>query len=336
MTKVVLLEVRPFEEEYIKQNIPLTLEYEMYRDTINETDKNLLKNAEIISVFTDSKVNEESLKSLDKLRMINTRSTGVDHIDMDYCKRHNIIVTYVPAYGRYPVAEFAFGLMLDVVRKIAKSDRDIQSGNLDMDSYLGMNLCEKILGIVGTGTIGCHLVELANAFKMKIIAYDPKPVMEMVEKYNVHYVSLDDLLANSDIISLHAAYTGENYHMIDEEALDKMKDGVYIINTARGELIDTNALLKALNSGKVKGAALDVLESEKIIKEEEEYALEPDRVSRRDLINTLMNHELITLPNVIVTPHIAYETIEAVQAILDVTMQDIKGYLENKIVNKAA
>ncbi|EKE04107.1 MAG: hypothetical protein ACD_20C00104G0001 [uncultured bacterium] len=336
MTKVAFLEVRPFEEEYIKQTVPMTVDYDMYYQTINEINKDVLKDADIISVFTDSTINEESLKGLNSLKMVNTRSTGVDHINTEYCKNNNIIVTNVPAYGQRTVAEFAFGLLTDLIRKITIAYADLQKGEFDPDRTLGKNLAEKTLGIIGTGRIGCHMAKLANAYEMKILAYDPNPKMDMVNKYGVQYISLDELLKNSDIITLHCPFTGKNYHMIDEEAFSKMKTGVLIINAARGELIDTNALLKALQSGKVAGAALDVLESEKIIKREEEYALEPDRISQKDLVNTIMNHELLNMQNVIITPHIAYETIESVYEILDVTMEDIKGYLNQNIVNKAA
>ena len=286
--------------------------------------------------FTDSTINEESLKGFDNLKMVNTRSTGIDHVDTEYCKNNNVIVTNVPAYGQRTVAEFAFGLLTDLIRKITLAYTDLQKGEFHAGRTLGKDLAEKTFGIIGTGKIGCHAAKLANAYEMRILAFDPNPKMDMVNKYGVQYVSLDELLKNSDIITLHCSFTGKNYHMINEEAFSKMKTGALIINTARGELIDTNALLKALQNEKVAGAALDVLESEKIIKHQEEYALEPDRICKKDLVNTIMNHELLNMQNVIVTPHIAYETLESVYQILDVTMEDIKGYLNQNIVNKAA
>jgi D-lactate dehydrogenase len=336
MTKVVFLEIRPFEKEYIKQNIPVTVNYCLYKETIEQTDKDNLKDAEIISLSTESPVNEETLKGLDKVRMINTRSAGYDHIDLEYCKNHNIAVTYLPAYAQKSVGVFTMGLIIDLIRNITIANSDFKTGNLDYDKYLGKDLEGKTLGIIGTGSIGCYVAKLAHAFEMKLLAFDPRQNQEIINNYGVQYVSLDDLYKNSDIISLHAPYTGKNYHMVNEEAFNKMKDGVIIVNTARGELIDTNALLKALEDKKIGGVGIDVLESEEIMLRERKYALEANDVDKKALADTLMNETMINMPNVIVTPHCAYETIEAVYKSLDLTMDDIKSYLNQNIVNRAA
>lgn len=336
MTKVVFLDIKPFEEEYIKKHMPDNLECEMYSQRLEDIDKDKLKDIEIISIFTSSSANEESLKKLTSLKMLNTRSTGVDHINLDYCKKNKIITTNVPAYGQQAVSEYAFALMGNLIRKITLSYNDMKSGNFDPNRYIGTTLSDKTLGIIGTGNIGCHTAQIANGYGMKILAFDPKPKQELIEKYNLNYVSIEELYKNSDIITLHCPYTEKNHHMIDSEAINKMKQGVCIINTARGELIDTKALLEGLKSRKILGAALDVLESEKIITKKEKYTLETDQINKQDLANTLINSELIDMENVIVTPHCAYETVEAVHEILDVTIKNIKGYLNQEIINKAA
>ena len=167
---------------------------------------------------------------------------------------------------------------------------------------------------------------------MKIIAYDPYPKKDMEERFNVKYTDMEALLKESDIISIHAPYTKQNFHMINDDAFNKMKRGVIIINTARGEIIDTEALYRALRSGIVAAAGLDVLECEDIIVNEDKYLLKVDCIEKECLTRTLINHKLLELPNVIVTPHVAFDSIEAYR-ILKTTIENIDGYLAGNIIN---
>jgi D-lactate dehydrogenase len=337
MVKVAFFDVKETEKKYLLDNKPDDCEFIIISDPVHE-DKypEGVNDAEIVSIFTTSRAPGEVLAKFPNLKMVSTRSTGFNHIDLDYCKQHNIAAVNVPRYGDCTVAEFAFGLLLDVMRKITRAYNNLQEGIINVQGYVGHDLNNKTIGIIGTGAIGCHAVKIANGFGMKILAYDPYPKIEMEEKYNLKYVSLDDLYRESDIISIHAPATKENHHMLNEEAFAKMKKGIVIINTARGEIVDTQALYRAIKNGIVKGAGLDVLECEDILNNEDYYLMKVDCIDPQCLTRTLLNHKLLELPNVIITPHVAFDTIEAIQRILHVTMDNIKGYLAGNIPNRVA
>ena len=209
----------------------------------------------------------------------------------------------------------------------------MRHGVINLEKYIGHDLLDKTIGIIGTGAIGAYTAKIAYGFGMKILSYDPFPSEELKEKLGVEYVELDKLYKESDIISIHAPSRKENFHMINDKAFSQMKDGVIIINTARGEIIDTNSLYKALKSGKIAGAGLDVLECEEIIANEELFFSKIDCVKKDCLEKTLINHKLLDMPNVIITPHIAFDTIEAIHRILHTTIENINGYIQGNLVN---
>ncbi|EKE04676.1 MAG: hypothetical protein ACD_20C00022G0001 [uncultured bacterium] len=335
--KAAFFDIKDIEEKYLKENQPADCEFIMIRESLQEgLDKHLdqIKDADIVSVFTTSRAPAETLSKFSNLKMVTTRSTGYNHIDLEYCKQHNIPVVNVPRYGDCTVAEFAFGLLLDVTRKITNAYNDLRNGIINIQEHLGLDLNGKTIGIIGTGAIGTHAIKIANGFCMNILAYDPYPKKELEEKYNVTYVNMDTLYRESDIISIHAPATKENFHMVNDEAFNKMKKGVVIVNTARGEIMDTQALYIALKNGIVAGAGLDVLECEDILNNEDQYLMKVDCIDPNCLSKTLLNHKLLDMPNVIVTPHLAFDSVEAVQRILNTTMDNIKGYLSNNIPNK--
>lgn len=291
-----------------------------------------MKDANVISCFTFSRVSAEVLKKFPNLKLIALRSVGFNHIDINYCKEHNIQVVNSLGYGNVTVAEYAFGLMLDVTRKISRAYMNLKNEHLDRDTYTGFELNGATIGIIGTGAIGTEAVRIAHGFGMKILAYDLYPKEELVSKYNVEYLDLDDLLKNSDVISLHAPLTESNFHLINEEKINLMKQNAVIINTARGELIDTKALYEALSQGRIFGAGLDVLEAENLL-------TQPDRTFDFDYLTndiikqTLINDRLLKLHNVVVTPHIAYNSKEANERILKITMNNIDSFFEGKVIN---
>lgn len=335
--KTVFFDIKETEQKFLEKNIPENCEFIFIQNPFQiEFDKNLdkIKDAVILSVFTSSTVAAANLKKLPNLKLIATRSTGYNNVDLDYCTEHNISVVNVPRYGDITVAEYAFALLLNVIRKVNIAYKDLQKGVIKLEDYTGHDLCGKTIGIIGTGAIGRYTAKIAYGFGMNILSYDPFPNEEIKDKLGVKYVDLETIFKESDIISLHAPSRKENFHMINEKAFSLMKDGVVIVNTARGEIMDTNALYNALKYGKVAGAGLDVLECEEIIANEELFLSKIDCVKKDCLEKTLLNHKLLDMPNVVITPHIAFDTIEAIYRILNTTINNINGYIAGNIINK--
>lgn len=339
--KIIFFDVRENEEEALRANCKTrgvkcgvdckcSLIPERLDDKTEITDE--MKEADVISCFTFSRVSAEVLEKFPNLKLIALRSVGFNHIDIDYCKNHGIQVVNSFGYGNVTVAEFAFGLMLDVMRKVSRAYMNLKNEHLDRDVYTGFELKDATIGIIGTGAIGAETVRIAHGFGMNILAYDIYPKQELVDKYGVKYLELDELLKNSDVISLHAPLTDSNFHMINEEKINLMKPNAVIINTARGELIDTKALYGALSSHRIFGAGLDVLEAENML-------IQPDSIVDFDYLTgdyikqTLVNERLLKLHNVVVTPHIAYNSKEANERILSITMNNIDSFMNGKVLN---
>lgn len=334
--KVVFFDVQDYEKSTLLAGTPDNCEFILIESPFQDAlDANIekVRDAEIISVFTSSRVTSTLLDKLPELKLVTTRSTGYSHIDREYCKERGIAVVNVPRYGECTVAEYTFALLLNVARKVSQAYNELREGKIDLHMYKGIDLAGKTIGIIGTGAIGTYTAKIAYGFGMKILSYDLFPKEELKDKYEAEYVELDELLKSSDIISLHAPSTKENFHMINDAAFDKMKDGVIIVNTARGEIMDTKALYKALKSGKVSGAGLDVVECEEILANEELYLTKTECIKQDCLEKTLINHRLLDMPNVIITPHIAFDSVEAIERILETTIGNINSYLCGNIVN---
>ncbi len=335
--KTVFFDVDGITRHYLEQhqicNSDVVL-LEESMENISSQQHQLIKQAEIISVFvhTALRMNKESLDQYPNLKLIATRSTGFDHIDLSYCKSRGIEVVNVPKYGEATVAEFAFGTLLSLARHIIQARTDMKNNFVRMNEYIGFDLYGHTLGIIGTGAIGRHVAKLAKGFGMEILAYDLYPSDEIRRIFNLQYVSLDELYAKADVITLHAPATKENYHLLDDRAFQKMKDGVIIINTARGSLIDPEALYRALASKKVGGAALDVLENEDFIIHDD-IILKSQQIPKDFAMNTIVNARLMQLKNVLITPHIAFNSVDAVHRILDTTLQNINAFCKGKVQN---
>ncbi len=285
---------------------------------------------EILSLFVHSeKVDTARLDLFPNLKLIATRSTGFNHIDLDYCKQRGIKVVNVPRYGESTVAEFAFGLILALSRKIILAKTDMSHNRVVIPDYIGFDLQGKTLGVIGTGSIGRHMIQIARGFGMRIKAFDPFHNPELAEFY---VPTLEDLYRESDIISLHIPSTPDNFHLLDKQAFSKMKKGVMIINTARGELIDTQALYEALRQGRVGSAGLDVLENEDFIIHDEISA--NDKIGDNDfLLDSAMNLKLLQFKNVIATPHIAFNSQDAIDRILLTSFDNIRSFLAGDVKN---
>lgn len=289
--------------------------------------------ADVLSVFVNSRVEAKTLEKFPSLRLVVTRSTGFDHIDLAACAKKNITVCNVPTYGERTVAEYAFALLLTLSRKMYWSIQRVrEEGRFHTEGLKGFDLAEKTLGVIGTGRIGCHVIKIANGFDMKVVAYDPYPRSDLEKTCDMEYVSLDDLLARSDVITLHAPYMPATHHLLNQENMKRIKPGALLVNTARGALVETIGLVEALKEGRLSGAALDVLEEEGFVGEEWKLLRGDSPISDK-METVLADHQLMAFPNVIITPHNAFNTQEALERILEVTLQNIEAYGADKAKN---
>ncbi len=294
-----------------------------------------LKEVSILSTFIRSKVGAKEIESAPNLKFICTRSTGFDHIDIQAAKKKNIPVSNVPVYGENTVAEHTFALILSLSRNLRRAYFKTKEENFSLDGLMGFDLKGKTIGVVGTGNIGLHVIQMARGFNMQVIAFDVKQNTFLADVLGFSYVSFEELLASSDIISLHVPYMPGTHHLINSRNISKIKPGAVLINTARGGLIETEALVKALDQGILRGAGLDVLEAEHELSLDEKrlLATSRDEETWKRLELTLKNHILLRRDNVIYTPHMAFYSKEAVIRILDTTVANIQGFLAGKPQN---
>lgn len=302
------------------------------------TDKiepaNCNPDAEVISVFVTSSVTRQVIEAMPKLKLISCRSTGFNNIDFQAAEEHGITVTNVPTYGEATVAEYAFTLLLALTRKIPEV-LATENEQFTSQDLIGHDLEGKIFGAIGTGHIGQRALKMANGFSMNAIAYDAFPRPELQEGFHFTYVGLDELLAQADVVSLHTPYLPSTHHIMNKERLGKMKPGAILINTARGELVDTNALIEALDGGHLGGAAIDVIEGESLLNYHEETALlRSDTLPEAVLRHSVEISALQKMPNVIVSPHNAFNTVEAIARINQTAAQNIVDYWYGNTPNK--
>lgn len=284
-----------------------------------------------IAVFVWTKVTRELIASLPALRLVLTMSTGYDHIDLDACRERGIVVCNVPHYGENTVAEHTFALILSLSRRLRAAQEWLAHPSRSLAELRGFDLYDKTLGVVGAGNIGLHVIRIARGFGMRVLAYDIRPHPLLAEVLGFTYTDLETLLRESDIVSLHVPATPETYHLIDRSALQKMKRGALLINTARGSVVDTEAVLWALDEGILSGAGLDVIEGEEYIKEESALLHAP--IAEQTLRQVVQAYLLMRRENVVFTPHIAFNSREAVQRILDTTLHNLRAYLEGQPQN---
>ena len=293
--------------------------------------KNIHNDTEILIVFVDSIVNKHIIDAMPKLQCIITCSTGYDHIDLQRANQKGITVMNVPSYGEHTVAEYTFGLLLTLTRHIHTSIQRVKEGNFHCQGLVGTDLYKKKIGIIGTGKIGSQFAHMCAGFGTTIQAYDPYPNKELIKRLPLSYMPLSSLLKTSDIISLHLPLTKKTHHMIDKKQIKQMKKGVIIINTARGSLINSEALLWGLEKHIIKWAALDVLEGEDMM--EDRYKVISQHMPQDQIRTNLMNTLLINHPNVIVTPHNAFNSQEAIERIIDTSIENITAYIKKKPIN---
>jgi D-lactate dehydrogenase len=342
--KAVFFNLEPWEKEYVSKSPKLaaaatgataaagiTLGFEDYILASDRLPAG--KDFDIACVFAVSKMDAAAIAALPNLKFIAALSTGYDNIDLAACAARGIAVSNVPAYGENTVAEYAFGLILELARKICEShDRVRAEGSFRLDGLRGFDLAGKTLGVVGTGHIGRHVIRMAKGFNMNVIAFDAYPDEAFAKESGFAYAPFNDLLAQSDIISFHVPYMPATHHLLNKENIGLVKKGAYIVNTSRGAVIETDALVRALKGGALGGAGLDVLEEEGMIIDELEL-LAADRVAGHDLKTVLEDHALIDMPNVIVTPHNAFNTTEALTRILETTIDNVVAFANGAPIN---
>src|SRR3989338_7099397 len=329
--KIAFFEIEEWEKEFLKKNL---------QDAVLTDDELTVDNApsysdtEIISCFISSTINRDLIDKLPNLKLIVTRSTGFDHIDVEYCNSKNIAVSNVTEYGSSTVAEHTFALLLNLTRKIPQAIEQIQRLNFDHSQLKGIDLCEKTIGIIGLGKIGQHVLRIAQGFGMKTISFSRHPDETLTQKLNFQYREFDALLGESDVVTLHLPLTDETKHIINKDNILKFKKGSYLINTARGGLIEAEAILLGLDQGIFAGVGLDVLEEEDELHEEVSILTKASQ-QNINLKTLLYDHILIRHPKVIVTPHNAFNSKEAMERILNTTIENIKSFIENKPINIA-
>lgn len=292
-----------------------------------------LAECEVLSPFLRPRVDAALLSQAPRARLVVTRSTGFDHIDRAECARRGVVVCNVPAYGENTVAEFAFALLLSLARRIHRIYARGLLGEFTTGEQRGLELGGKTLGVLGTGRIGSHVVRIGLGFEMKVLGYDVRPSAELAALPGFRYASLDKVLSTSDVLSLHLPYDERTHHLLDRAAFARMKRGALLVNTARGGLVDTEALLWALDQGILGGAALDVLEGEELV--DDEMQLLATR-NTSDLLKYVRARALFSRPNVIFTPHIAFNTSEAVRRILDTTAENVRAFYAGRPINVVA
>lgn len=321
--KVAFYDTKPYDKIWFE---PMMNEYgyevKFFDNKLNEDTAVLSKGYDAVCIFVNDSATKDVINTLyeNGVKIIALRCAGYNNVDFSAAK-DKITVVRVPAYSPSAVAEFAAALLLTVNRKTHKAYIRTKDSNFNINGLLGFDLSGKVAGIIGTGKIGQMFIDICKGFKMKVIAYDPYPNKNL----DVEYVSLDELFEKANIISLHCPLTKETYHIINEKVIKKMQDNVLIVNTSRGSLIDTTALIEGLKSKKIGGAGLDVYEEESDIffEDKSNEIIEDDELAR-----------LLAFPNVVMSSHQGFFTREAMQQIAMVTLENLANFEQNTIKNE--
>ena len=323
MIKVAFFDAKSYDEvSFNKTNADYGFDIRYYQEHLNLKTVPLAKGADVVCIFVNAECNAAVIDELIKngVKLIALRCAGFNNVDLKAAK-DRIKVVRVPAYSPHAVAEYAVSLMLALNRKIFRAVNRTREGNFALKGLMGFDMYGKTAGIVGMGRIAKELIKILHGFGMKVLAYDLYPDTEFAKQYDVRMVSLDELYAESDIISLHCPLTPETTFLINAQSIAKMKPGVMIINTGRGKLIHTEELIEGLRTKQVGSAGLDVYEEEK------NYFYE-DRSDK--IIDDDVLARLLMMPNVVLTSHQAFFTAEAMHNIALTTLASIKEFSEGK------
>lgn len=325
--KIALFSSKPYDQEYFeKYNSDYKFDFTFFETPLNHHTANLTKGFEAICVFVNDKIGANTIEVLAKngVKLIALRCAGFNNVDLDAAKANGIKVVRVPAYSPEAIAEHAVALILTLNRKTHKAYNRIREGNFSLNKLIGFNLNKKTVGVLGTGKIGATFCKIIKGFGCEVLAYDLYKSEELIAS-GVKYVSLDELLKRSDIISLHCPLNNATRHIINEDSLALMKKGVMIINTSRGALIHTAHVLEALSHDKIGYLGIDVYEQE-------------ENLFYKDLSESIIHDDFImrlnSYPNVLITAHQAFFTKEAMFEITTITLENIKAFQNGeKLIN---
>ena len=317
--KIAFFGAKPYDiASFDKENEKYNYDIRYYKGHLNPNNVVLTQDTDVVCIFVNDTADAAVIDAMvdNGVKLLALRCAGFNNVDLKAAKG-KLPVVRVPAYSPYAVAEYSLALMLSLNRKIHRAYWRTRDGNFSLNGLMGFDMHGKTIGIIGTGKIARILIRLLKGFGMRILAYDLYPDMKFAGEEGISYVSLDELYRESDIISLHCPLTDQTKYMIDKDSIDKMKEGVMIINTGRGQLINTNDLIEGLKEKKIAAAGLDVYE------EEGEYFYEDksDKIIDDDVLARLLSFN-----NVIVTSHQAFFTKEALHNIAETTLQNIEDF----------
>ena len=328
--RIAFFEATDRDEAYIREHLN-GHEVLFFKEPLSEATAATAKDCDIVSVFIYSAVTEAILAQFTALRAVLTRSTGFEHIDLAACNNRGIVVENVPFYGENTVAEHTFALILALSRNVHESYARGLKGDFSIEGLMGFDLKDKTLGVIGTGHIGLHVIRIAKGFGMHVLAFDTQKSTFLSEVLHFKYASFEEVLSQSDIITLHVPYNEHTHHLINQDTIKQIKKGALLINTARGGIVENEALVKALDQGILSGAGLDVLEGEETIQEENQclhIECPTDQTRRAE------NQNLLSRDNVVFTPHIGFYSEEALKRILDTTLENIANLAQDKKINR--
>jgi D-lactate dehydrogenase len=320
MIDAAFYDTKPYDRQYFERcRNDNVIRWRFCDFRLNAGTATTARGTRAVCVFVNDRLDRPCLEALVEsgVQYIALRCAGFNNVDLPAAKALGLPVTRVPAYSPHAVAEHAVGLLLALNRKIHRAYNRVREHNFSLNGLVGFDVCGKTVGIVGTGRIGRITAQIFRGFGARVLAYDPVPAPEWAGHHGVEYAEFNALLAASDILSLHAPLSPQTHHLLNAETLARMKRGTYLVNTSRGKLIDTAALLDSLKRGHLGGVALDVYEEEEGIFFEDlsDQVLEDDELSR-----------LLTFPNVLITAHQAFLTQEALTQIALVTTQNISKF----------
>ncbi|MFD1771134.1 2-hydroxyacid dehydrogenase [Sphingobacterium suaedae] len=315
--RIAFFSTQPYDRLFFEQeNTSGEFDYQFFETHLGPHIVEIVQDVDAVCVFVNDKVNREVIQTLagKGVRIIALRCAGFNNVDLNAAKEFGLSVCRVPAYSPEAVAEHTMAMLLTLNRKTHKAYNRVREQNFSLNGLLGFNLYGKTIGVVGTGKIGKAFCKIAQGFGCAVLAFDPYQDDELKDR-GVTYVGLDELYGESDIVSLHCPLTPENKHLISSDSLGKMKDGVTLVNTSRGGLIDTLAVIDALKSRKIAGLAIDVYEQE-------------EKLFFKDLSGTIIEDDtiqrLMSFPNVLITAHQAFFTDEALTQIARITLRNLQ------------
>lgn len=329
--KVAIFEVEEWEHEACLRLQP-GHELTCTRDELNGGTAAQHADAEIVSTFVTSSLSSDVLAQMPNLKLIATRSTGFDHIDLDYCRERGITVCNVPSYGDVTVAEHVFALLLAISRHLVQPVERTRRGEFTQANLRGFDLRGRCLGVIGVGRIGRRVIEIAKGFGMEVVAFDARPDPAAAGELGYRYAELGEVVRVADVITLHVPANPSTNHLISDAEFAAMKPGAVLINTARGSVVDVAALIRALKDGNLYAAGLDVLPQEHLLRDEAEI-FRSDGHREEELRSLLASNVLLQFPNVIVTPHNAYNTVDAVRRIIETTVDNIDAFVRGSPQN---